>query len=301
MEGSRPPDGAGYARGASSGTSQPDEVCLDRRYVEHGRVVPKSEQKLDRQLEHVIEGEIIPRLMMLHRRDQPKFGGSRAKPVNLADHVEEFAGFIVRHEVHVVAAYVKALMQKGADLESLLVHLFAPTARRLGELWENDTIDFVDVTIGTARLQQILHHFTFPLEKSGADPRRRVLLSPTPGEQHTFGLFMVSKFFRREGWQVWSGMTLSAQEVQGLVAEESFAVIGFSLSSDRLIDSLRSTIHSVRRVSRNRSARIMVGGRIFAADAELAANVGADLVIAEARDAPMLAESVMPGEAGRRH
>ena len=304
---SRPPDDTGQAsRSRPSRIRNPavDELCLDRRYVDGGRTIPKAEQRLDRHLEHVIEGEIVPRLMLLHQQQPQKSNGHyknglhKSAAIDLSTHVEEFAGLVVRHETEVVATYVRVLLEKGVDLESILLQLLAPAARRLGELWEADSIDFVDVTIGTSRLQQILHHFTFPLEKRGAEPGRRVLLIPTPSEQHTFGLLMVSKFFRREGWQVYGGTPLYGEELSDLIASQWFALIGFSLSCERYIGTLCTAIEMVRRVSKNQSAQIVVGGRIFSENPELACKVGADLLVGNAQEALQLAETVLQNDVG---
>lgn len=302
MVGSRPPDNAGpeSQSGLSNlGHNALDELCLDRRYVDGGRSLPKAEQRLDRHLEHVIEGEIVPRLMLLHRQSPHKAkNGQKPAPIDLSTHVEEFAGLVVRHETEVVATYVRVLLEKGVDLESILLQLLAPAARRLGELWEADSIDFVDVTIGTSRLQQILHHFTFPLEKRGVEPGRRVLLIPTPSEQHTFGLLMVSKFFRREGWQVYGGTPLRGEELYDLIAGQWFALIGFSLSCERYIGALGKAIETARRVSKNQAVRIVVGGRIFSEISDLNARVGADLVVGDAQEALQLAETVLLNNVG---
>lgn len=301
---SRPPDNArsanqGSLSGLGHGPTEADELCLDRRYVNGGRTIPKAEQRLDRHLEHVIEGEIVPRLILLHRQNTQKSKTAR-KPaaIDLSAHVEEFAGLVVRHETEVVATYVRVLLQKGIDLESILLQLLAPAARRLGELWEADSIDFVDVTIGTSRLQQILHHFTFPFEKGGVEPGRRVLLIPTPGEQHTFGLLMVSKFFRREGWQVYGGTPLHSEELYDLIAGQWFALIGFSLSCERYMSTICTAIETARRVSKNRSVQIVVGGRIFSENSDLTSRVGADLVVGDAQEALQLAETVLRNDVG---
>src|SRR5262249_25508278 len=158
----------------------------------------------------------------------------------------------------------RGLLDDGLELDALLLDLLAPVARRLGVMWETDEIDFVDVTIGTSRLQQILHHFTLPPDRDAHEPGRRVLLLPPPSEQHTFGLLMVSELFRSEGWQVWGGPPVNQNALRAMVANQWFALIGFSLSSERLIDTLCSTIKSVRRFSKNQSVQIIVGGRIFA-------------------------------------
>ena len=34
---------------------------------------------------------------------------------------------------------------------------------------------------------------------------RTALIAPTPGEEHTFGLFMVIEFLRRAGWHCFTG------------------------------------------------------------------------------------------------
>jgi len=288
------PNGASKAVAASGDSALLDDVCLDRRYMDGDRVVPKSEQQLDQRLESIVDGEIIPRLMLLHKSAQPKHPTSEGKTQapDVKVYIDEFTDLVLRHETPVVTAYVNTLIQKGVTLETLLLELLAPSARKLGQLWEDDVLDFVDVTIGTSRLQQVLHHFTLPPEKDASVPGRRVLLLPTPSEQHTFGLLMVSEFFRREGWQVWGISPVGTQDLPALVKDQWFALIGFSLSCERLIDTLGSTISTVRRHSKNRSVPIVVGGPLFAQSDALKCSVNADMAVADARAALELAEDV---------
>ncbi len=303
MVGSRHPNaarGQPNARLASGRAVLLDDVCVERRYVDGGRVVAKQEQQIDRKLETIIDGEIIPRLMLLHRQpqEQPNHISPNVPPINAADHVEEFADLVIRHDTEIILAYIKALLDKGLAADTLLLELLAPAARRMGELWDADVVDFVDVTIGTSRLQQILHHFTFPSTREANEPGRRVLLVPTPSEQHTFGLLMVSQFFRREGWDVWGNAPIPADDLPTMVADQWFALVGFSLSCERLVDTLCSTINAVRRSSRNQAVRIVVGGPIFAQDQSLKLRVGADLAVSDAREAVNLAESVLDSAPG---
>ncbi len=280
-----------------------DDICLDRRYVDSGRVVPKEDQRLDEKLESIIDGEIIPRLMLLHREGE-RVPQSKAEPMSgdaVATHLDEFTGLILTHDADTAAAYVRVLLQNGADLEALLLRLFAPAARRLGEMWESDEIDFVDVTIGTSRLQQLLHEFTYPPAKAPGGGSRRVLLLPAPSEQHTFGLLMVSDFFRREGWEVWGGSPLSQEDLWTMVAGQWFSVVGFSLSNARLIDALCSTITKVRRLSKNQSVQIIVGGRVIAEDKALALSLGADLAVTDAQEAVRLAKGLAQETGSRRN
>ncbi len=292
--------GAANAGSRSANTALQEEVCFDRRYVNGGRELQKDEQQLQNRLEHVVEGEIIPRLMLVHKQARSQEQHHRGKAIpELSEHVGEFARLVVSQEADVAASYVNALLHKGADLEALLLNLLAPTARKLGELWDCDEIDFVDVTIGTSRLQQVLHKFTFELERGASAPGRRVLLLPTPGEQHTFGLLMVSEFFRREGWHVIGTPNLDLAQIEAAVAEHWFALIGFSLSSERLLDTLHSTIKAVRACSKNQSVQIVVGGNAFSLSPELRQSIGADFIVGDAHEAVKFAETALESVTGR--
>lgn len=307
MEGGRPPGGGG-ARGDSFAESATllDELMLAERRADRQRIEIKRKPRIGEELGDVIAGEIVPRLMLMHGREarraatEAASGKDTATAMALNGRIPDFAELVIRHESEVVEAYVRSLMQRGLDLETLLLHLFAPAARRLGALWEADEISFVDVTIGTGRLQELLRVFAPSAIGMEDGASRRVFFAPTPGEQHTLGLLVVTEFFRREGWQVHSGIGLSDSELIACVAEQRFILIGLSLSCDRLINTLCSTIQKMRRSSRNPSVLVMVGGSVFAQGAERRPWVGADLVAADAREALELAEEALRKIASRQ-
>lgn len=300
MEGGRPP-GGGSIRGSSIVESAAllDEILLAQCRSGQRRIVLKQKPRVGEKLGDVIAGEIVPRLMLLHGQPTKSSGFAEAvgPPADFSRQIPDFAELVIRHDADVVEAYVRSLLQRGLDLETLLLHLLAPAARRLGVLWEADEISFVDVTIGTARLQQLLR--TFAITPCDDDGARRALFLPAPDEQHTFGLLMVTELFRREGWRVTSGMDFAPEELRERIRDQSFLLIGFSLSCDRLINSLCSTIQMVRRFSKNPSVRVLVGGRVFAQDPSLRPWVGADFVAADAHEALELAEGAL-GKTSRR-
>jgi hypothetical protein len=209
MRDTRPPSGAsGVQRGRFSigGAAFLDRTWNSLGGAEPQGIFPTPERDIGKKLDDVIAGEILPRLMLLHRQKAARANGAATAPdANMPSQVADFADLVIRHETSVAEAYVQFLLQRGLDLETLLLHVLVPAGRRLGELWEADKIDFVDVTIGTSRLQQLIHHLTFPLRTIADNPNRHLLLVPAPGEQHTFGLVMASGLFRREGWQVHGG------------------------------------------------------------------------------------------------
>jgi MerR family transcriptional regulator, light-induced transcriptional regulator len=294
MEGSRHPGGSALRSTDVASGALLDEMFVDKARPGHPKVVFQREQEMGEKLGNIIAGEIVPRLMLLHRTQAyTRTSDNPLRPDDLSGQIADFAELVVRHDIDVVEAYVRSLLQRGLDLETVLLHLLAPAARRLGQLWDADEITFIDVTVGTSRLQQLLHTFTLALREPEEAPERRVLFLPAPGDQHSFGLTMVMEFFRREGWQVDGGMPMEPGELEACVAEQNFGLIGFSLSCDRFINPLCSAIESVRRLSKNPSLLVMVGGRMFAQDASLRPWVGADLVATDAHEALELAEGAL--------
>lgn len=253
------------------------------------------------QLAKTIEGEIIPRLLLAHK--------AAAKPESRTlpaagfdpDEVQEFGGLILALDATRAYAFVEHRRREGRTLEAIILELLAPTASYLGELWKQDRCSFTEVTVGLSRLRQMLREVgpDFEDEAPGWRHGRRALLLPTPGEQHTFGIYVVEAFFRREGWDVSGGEIDSADEITQLVEKQWFAIAGFSLSSERYIDRLISLVRAVRRQSCNREIGILVGGPLFLAKPELASYVGADSAAADGRVAVSKARTLLAQSAAR--
>lgn len=247
-------------------------------------------------LVRTIEVEIIPRLVLARRA---AIGGA---PVSAADglvpgseEVAALARLVLAQDGAAASSYVENLRARGTPIEALYLELLAPAARRLGEFWTADICDFTEVTVGLCRLQQMLHELgpAFRTASDCPDHGRRALLLPVPGEQHSFGVYMVAEFFRRAGWDVWSGAVESSKELVRIVRRERFAVIGLSVSADSQVDTLSASIRAVRRASRNRRVGVLVGGPVFVEHPELVPLVGADATAVDGRQAVEQARNLL--------
>lgn len=246
-------------------------------------------------LAQTIESEIIPRLLLTHGSAPAPLLRSDEEPVPGIEELREFARLVLSHDVSVALAYVEVLRARGHSIEHILLHLLAPTARLLGDMWMEDLCTFTDVTVGLSHLQQILRELG---ARSGTDLERaphdsRLLLSTLPGEQHSFGMYMVEEFFRRSGWLVWSATPASRLDLVSLVRREWFDVVGLSASCDILFDQVASTIQALRRASLNRHVGILVGGRLFLEHPDYVARVGADASAQDGREAVLLASHLV--------
>jgi methanogenic corrinoid protein MtbC1 len=235
--------------------------------------------------------DIVPGLVLAHR-PPPRV----SKPNDeAAEIVDEFASLVLAEETPALMSYVENLRFRGAAIETLYLGLLSATARRLGEFWEEDTVDFASVTIGLWRLQEVLRNLSAAFQVEGPKPAHghRALLLSTAGEQHNFGLAMLGEFLFRDGWSIAGGPGLKPAEISGLLQAEFFSIVGLSLSCESRIEALTSTIRLIRRSSINRNIVVMVGGAAFIQRPELVAAVGADATAPDARQGALEAERLV--------
>jgi methanogenic corrinoid protein MtbC1 len=245
-------------------------------------------------LQRTIETEIVPRLMLAHRMPaEAPTERLDTGPSDTAD-VAHFTGMILDEDSEGCELFVATLRARGAGLEHIYLDLLAPAARRLGVMWENDECDFAQVTLGLWRLQNLVFDLSpllpAPWVERPAGPRR-AMFAAAPGSQHTLGLLMVSEFFRRAGWEVWSDPCANAKELVTAARDAWFDVIGLSIGAEAQVPQLAAVVADLRRASQNQSVGVMVGGPILVLRPELLATIGADFTAADARIAVESAES----------
>jgi methanogenic corrinoid protein MtbC1 len=239
-------------------------------------------------LSRIVETDIIPRLKLLHPQLAPPVDAPLVKPD--AQQIEAFTQLLFGSDVSAASEAVKDHLAKGHSAESMFLELLAPAASLLGRLWDEDLCDFIEVTVGVARLQVLLSQYRSDAPVSDPDEDRSALLMGAPGELHTFGVAVVEQFLQVAGWQVTSGLASSAKQIADLVGSTKFDVVGLTLSCESRLDGLAASIRSVRKVSRNRSVGIMVGGPVFLDKPELVERVGADASAVDAPTAVLLAQ-----------
>jgi methanogenic corrinoid protein MtbC1 len=245
----------------------------------------------DRSLSRLIESEIIPRLMMAHGPEVPVVCSQEIADQEIA----ALAPLSLQVDADALLGHVEAILARGVTIDTLMVDLLAPTARLLGELWESDALDFVDVTMGLWRLQEVVHEVAArrPADRGQADHGRRALFATMPGDQHSFGTVVVDEVFRRGGWATDRMSGPATPELVGRVVQDWYDLIGLTVSCDAHIGPLKSVIVALRNVSKNPRVCIMVGGRVFSTDPQLAARVGADGTAGDARRALTLADDLV--------
>jgi methanogenic corrinoid protein MtbC1 len=246
----------------------------------------------------MIEGEIVPRLMLAHGvPEQPVKGPpGDAEKLTAKDH-EDFLGSVLGESASATHRFLTKLLDRGVEEEILLLDLLGTTARRLGTLWEEDRCSFTDVTIGLCRLHEVLRDWR-PDGSDGSPVRidadaPSILLATAGADQHVFGVVLVAEFFRRARWRVSSSPGASRGAVSDQVSGDSFDVLGLSAACSSSVDEVSEEIEVYRQASCNRHLKVMVGGRLFIDEPELVSKCGADGMAFDAKGAPAAALEIL--------
>ena len=248
-----------------------------------------------------IEGEVIPRLLMALKGNGGQPAVARAPT---RDQIDDLAELAVSADDRGCAAFIELLRSQGMRLETIYLDLLAPTARRLNDMWAADICDFSDVTVGLGRLHNVVRKLSPAFRLSNAHvqdrgqdndriDRRRALIAPVPGNQHTFGCVIIEDFFTRAGWEVCGWPVSCDYDLAELVACDHYDLVGLSVGCDLDFGAVPRLLKRLRRESRNRSMVIAVGGGVFADDPQCAGKLGADFATSNATDAVTIANDTV--------
>lgn len=246
-------------------------------------------------LARIISNDIVPRLLRLHTEvvpDAPSIDALIGVLRPSSTEIDALAHIILGDDLEAAATYVTIMRDRGLSMEMLYVELLEPTARHLGEMWDNDECDFIDVTIGVGRLQKLLAIFndTYTLPQLGT--RRRVIMATTPGNQHSLGASMIEKLLSAAGWDVETEYSGEVDQIVHMVKRNWFAVIGLTAGSDGQLPAMKSAVAQIRKHSQNADIGVMVGGPMFTQDPQLVVAMGADATAPNAPAAVLAAQKL---------
>ncbi len=257
------------------------------------QLVPSSaKERRGAGLTSIVEGEIIPRLCVAHGSSPVE---TRAPPearrdddvIVPAELMETCARLSLARRTDLLETFFSDFVLLNGSARAIYAGLLAPTARLLIDLWDNDRISYTEVTIALGRLQHLVHELRDLTPYNGDDdPRSRsAFFAPRPGEQQTFGFFVIEEQFRWSGWRTWIETSATSTELSAGVRCQWFDLFCLSVSRDAHMEDVCDTIRDVRRASRNRDLFVLVSGSPFLEHPGLVDFVGADAAAANGGEA----------------
>ena len=152
--------------------------------------------------------------------------------------------------------------RQGLTLSQIYLNGIAESAKVLGDHWLSDKLSFVECTIGFSRLHQMLHDYSAEFVTEGRLELNgySLLLMTEPGSQHGLGVFMLSEFFRRAGWNVTLANPTDMSDFKRSFQSDWFDAVGLSLATDRHLTEIQQSLPELLAGSVNSALQVFVGG-----------------------------------------
>ncbi len=172
--------------------------------------------------------------------------------------------------------YVLHAQARGIAQDVLCLSYLAVAAARLGEMWDQDRVSFLQVTVAVGRIYALMRSLRRTMPAPILTEGRVATFVSVPGEDHTLGVAMAAELLRTKGWDIRLLLGLGHNRLVDELAVEQPRVLGISTSGKRSVASLTRLLVAVRLSMP--AVRILVCGQIDPADAEIISVSGADSV-----------------------
>jgi len=209
------------------------------------------------------------------------------------DEIAELCDALLSPQDRAADDFILNVRRNSADIEVVYLSYVAGAARRLGQLWDEDQISFMDVTLGCGTLYRIIRGLRHVIAPSIIKDRDEypAMFALVPGETHTLGIEIATDIFRREGWDVDMMVGLDHDHLIEQSDRRTYRAIVLVANSDSMIEPLTRLVLALR-ISHPMS-HIVVAGNILNHYPNISSLVGSDAVIRDIETAVVKLRDVL--------
>lgn len=209
---------------------------------------------------------------------------------NLLAH--QFMDFLLQGNRQAASQLILAAVKAGMPVRDVYLHVFQPTLREIGRLWQTNQISVAQEHFSTAVTQMVMSQL-YPYIFTGERKNRRMIMTCVGGELHEIGARMVADFFEMEGWDTYFlGANTPHESILRTVVERKADILAISVTMTFHVGKVREIIQKLRQDG-NPRVRILVGGFPFNLSTDLWKQVGADGFARDAQFAVAEAERIL--------
>jgi methanogenic corrinoid protein MtbC1 len=247
----------------------------------------------------IVEREIVPRLVAANLPSTDVTAPVARQPARVLEidlgAVEVFTWAVLSRTVERMNEQIGTLLRDGIREDQIYFQLIAPSARFLIDLWGDDKISYIEVTVSLNRLQTLIRDFEDETPYNGdckaSSPS--AFFAPSPGGQQTFGFYVVEELFRWSGWRTWVEIDTVTSDIGAKARCHWFDAVCLNLTRESDINAVSETIDTMRRMSRNRELHVLAYGRLCVERPWLVGTIGADAAASSANDALNILDQAM--------
>lgn len=251
-----------------------DEKAFDSfEYKKANQQIRLVNKKLPQQAVSELAREVVRRLAFR----MPNSASRNDLPTE--DEIAELCDALLSPLDRAADDFILNVRRNSVDIEVVYLSYVAGAARRLGQLWDEDKISFMDVTLGCGKLYRIIRGLRHVIAPSIVKDRDEypAMFALVPGETHTLGIEIATDVFRREGWDVDMMVGLEHDHLVEQSDRRTYRAIVLVANSDSMIEPLARLVLALR-ISHPMS-HIIVAGNILNHYPNISSLVGSDAVI----------------------
>lgn len=167
------------------------------------------------------------------------------------------AGIAKLDQVGLEAVLRESAMALGQ--QGVLLHVVAPLAEAVGDLWQDGTIGVAHEHFASATMRTFLSNMSRPFASSEGAPH--LVVATPPGQLHELGALLVCAVATSLGWQTtYLGASLSAFEIAAAVRQKPARAVALSLVYPADDPQLEPELRRLRAMLPSEVA-LLVGGR----------------------------------------
>ncbi|WP_322893533.1 MULTISPECIES: cobalamin-binding protein [unclassified Yoonia] len=253
-----------------------NEDIFDRSAYEHAnRQMRLVGQEMAQDAVSVLAREVVRRLAFRMPRTE------KTENLPTATEIDLLCAALLSADDKAADQFILAARRDGVQPGAISRGYVAGAARQLGEMWDDDRISFIDVTLACGKLYGIirgLRHVLAPTLVEGRESRP-ALFALVPGETHTLGIEIATDHFRRDGWEVDMLIGLDHDSLLNEADRRHYQAIVLVANSDRMLEPL-TRLSLALRITQP-LAHLVVAGSIQDHYPDILHLVGAEAVMSD--------------------
>jgi methanogenic corrinoid protein MtbC1 len=200
---------------------------------------------------------------------------------------------LLRGERHLASRLILDAVEEGVSVKDIYLHVFQPSQREIGRLWQMNQLSVAQEHYCTAATQLVmsqLYPYIFSAPKLG----RRLVATCVGGELHELGARMVADFFEMAGWDTYYlGANTPTAGVLQTLGQRSPDVLAISATMTFHVSAVAELIADVRASDVGERVSVLVGGYPFNVAPDLWQRLGADGCAKDAEEAVAVANRLV--------
>lgn len=203
------------------------------------------------------------------------------KEIDLKEVQTEFLKDLLQNQLTVAFERIRSLSHDSIGLLDLYQHVFEPTLKEVGNLWETGKISIADEHIISELIERAVVAISENVQTETKPPKNLTAAFMLPGaEMHELPLKMTAEIFKSAGWSVnYIGKSIPSFSIKHFLEKNEIDVFVLSITLKAHLTSCESLIQLINGMQLSNPPLILIGGGAIENETVAVQRLGADMYL----------------------